>query len=101
MSEELIEWLVLILMHAERSGERHRAVSLVVIVLLPKPEGWGKGSPHRLTVNAPAPFATNKMFGNSHTIRPIPSPNQPTNQPTDQPTNQPTTTTRGNNRIDN
>ena len=39
VSRELIEWLVLILRQAEATGEWQAAVELVIIVLLPKPDG--------------------------------------------------------------
>lgn len=39
ISKELVAWLVLILKHAEATGTWQAAVELVVIVLLPKPDG--------------------------------------------------------------
>ena len=38
-SKELLAWLVLILKHAEATGKWQEAVGLVIIVLLPKPDG--------------------------------------------------------------
>ena len=39
VSKELLQWLVLILKHAERTGQWQKAVELIIIVLLPKPDG--------------------------------------------------------------
>ena len=39
VSKELMAWLVLILKHAEATGGWQAAVELVIIVLLPKPDG--------------------------------------------------------------
>ena len=39
LSKELLNWLVLILKQAEKSGRWQEAVELIIIVLLPKPDG--------------------------------------------------------------
>ena len=39
LSSELLDWLVLILRHAEKTGEWQAAVELIIIVLLPKSDG--------------------------------------------------------------
>ncbi len=39
LSKELLAWLVLILKRSEKSGRRQEAVELIIIVLLPKPDG--------------------------------------------------------------
>ena len=58
VSKELLAWLVLILKHAEVTGKWQAAVGLVIIVLLPKPDGGFQT--HRTSAAAPKAVDANQ-----------------------------------------